>query len=30
MLAALNIGWLGTIIVVVLVVAAILWFVRRA
>jgi hypothetical protein len=29
-LAALNMGWLGTIIVLVLVVAAILWFLRRA
>jgi hypothetical protein len=30
MLAALNIGIVGTILVVVLVVAAILYFVRRA
>lgn len=29
-LAALNMGWVGTILLVVLVVAAILWFVRRA
>jgi hypothetical protein len=30
MLAALNIGIVGTILVVVLVIAAILYFVRRA
>jgi hypothetical protein len=30
MLAALNLGTVGTILVVVLVVAAILYFVRRA
>jgi hypothetical protein len=30
MLAALNMGVLGTILLVVLVIAAIMWFVRRA
>lgn len=30
MLAALNMGILGTILVVVLIIAAILWVVRRA